>query len=103
MQIVRGVLDRVNGRTKIIVGTSHVGFDNLRQFTSEVMDAGASAIMVAPGTGLKTDDQIMGYFEGLVRAIGDDVPLVLQDYEFCASCSSVTQVSRSSSTRKRRP
>jgi 4-hydroxy-tetrahydrodipicolinate synthase len=80
MQIVRGVLDRVNGRTKIIVGTSHVGFDNLRQFTSEVMDAGASAIMVAPGTGLKTDDQIMGYFEGLVRAIGDDVPLVLQDY-----------------------
>jgi 4-hydroxy-tetrahydrodipicolinate synthase len=80
MQIVRGALERANGRAKIIVGAGQVGFDNLRQFTSEVMDAGASAIMVAPGTGLKTDDQILGYFEGMIKVVGDDVPLVLQDY-----------------------
>lgn len=80
MQIVKGTLKQVNGRTQIIVGASHVGFDNLRAFTGEVMDAGASAIMIAPASGLKTDDQILSYFDGMIRAIGDGVPLVLQDY-----------------------
>jgi 4-hydroxy-tetrahydrodipicolinate synthase len=80
MQIVRGALERVNGRAKIIVGAGQVGFDNLRRFANEVMDAGASAIMVAPGAGLKTDDQILAHFDGMVRVIGDEVPLVLQDY-----------------------
>ncbi|KWF06450.1 hypothetical protein WT55_21430 [Burkholderia pseudomultivorans] len=80
MQIVQSALGRVSGRAKIVVGAGHVGFDNLRQFTSEVLDAGASAIMVAPGPGLKTDEQVLSYFEAMVRAIGDDVPLVLQDY-----------------------
>ncbi|KXU96524.1 dihydrodipicolinate synthase family protein [Caballeronia megalochromosomata] len=80
LRIVRGVLKLVRGRAQVIMGAGQVGFDNLRAFTAEVMDEGASAIMVAPASGLKTDDQVLAYFDGVVRAIGDDVPLVVQDY-----------------------
>jgi 4-hydroxy-tetrahydrodipicolinate synthase len=45
-----------------------------------VMEMGAAGVMIAPGAGLKTDDQITAYFRNAVEAIGDDVPWVLQDY-----------------------
>jgi 4-hydroxy-tetrahydrodipicolinate synthase len=44
------------------------------------MDMGAAGVMIAPGAGLKTDDQITGYFRNAVEAIGSDIPWVLQDY-----------------------
>lgn len=80
MLILRSALRRAAGHAQIIVGASHVGFDSLRTFTANAMSAGASGIMVPPAGGLKTDDQITNYFDGLVTAIGDDVPIVLQDY-----------------------
>jgi 4-hydroxy-tetrahydrodipicolinate synthase len=80
MALVRRVLQRVNGRLQVIVGGSHVGFDNLRRFTSEVMAEGAAGIMVAPGAGLKTEEQVLQYFDGLVRTIGPYVPLAFQDF-----------------------
>jgi 4-hydroxy-tetrahydrodipicolinate synthase len=36
--------------------------------------------MVSPTTGLKTDEQIYGYIESVVRELGDRIPVVLQDY-----------------------
>jgi len=36
--------------------------------------------MIAPGSGLKTDDQIAAYFRNAVEAVGSDIPWVLQDY-----------------------
>ena len=44
------------------------------------MDAGAAAVLVAPPTGLRTDDQIFDYFRGVVDALGPDVPVIYQDY-----------------------
>src|ERR1700735_885000 len=52
----------------------------MRSLTRKVMDLGAAGVMVAPGAGLKTDDQISAYFRNAVDAIGSDVPWVLQDY-----------------------
>lgn len=80
LQIIRSALKRVNGTAQVIVGASHVGFDNLREFTAAAMDAGAVGIMVPPASGLKTEDQILKHFGGLTTAIGGDVPIVLQDY-----------------------
>lgn len=80
MQILNAALRRVDGRAQIIVGASHVGFDNMRAFAARVMDEGASAIMVSPVNGLKTDEQVLRYFDGLVRAVGEQVPIVMQDY-----------------------
>lgn len=75
--------DRVIKRAKgkpIIVGVSAPGFAAMRSLSRKVMDMGAAAVMIAPGAGLKTDDQITGYFRNAVEAIGGDIPWVLQDY-----------------------
>ena len=79
MALLQRVLKRAAGRMQVIVGVSHVGLDNFGDFTQQVMEAGASGIMVTPATGLKTEDQVLNYFEGLMGRIGA-VPMALQDY-----------------------
>jgi 4-hydroxy-tetrahydrodipicolinate synthase len=44
------------------------------------MAAGAAGVMIAPVPSLRTDDQIVAYYEQAVGAIGADVPFVIQDY-----------------------
>src|SRR6185369_13364641 len=73
------VIKRAQGRP-IIVGVSAPGFAAMRSLSLKVMDLGAAAVMIAPGAGLKTDDQIAAYFRNAVEAVGSDVPWVLQDY-----------------------
>ena len=80
MEIIQRVIRRINGAMRVIVGTSHLGFDNLRAYTDAAMSAGASGVMVAPAVGLKTEEQVLGYFDGLVGRIGTDVPLAFQDF-----------------------
>lgn len=64
----------------VIVGVSAPGFAAMRALTREVMDQGAAGVMIAPPNTLRTDDQIVGYYRDAARAIGDDVPFVIQDY-----------------------
>lgn len=73
------VIKRAAGKP-IIVGVSAPGFAAMRSLARKVMDMGAAGVMIAPGAGLKTDDQITGYFRNAVEAVGSDVPWVLQDY-----------------------
>lgn len=80
MALLQRVIRRANGAFKVIAGVGHVGFDNFQGFTRAVMDAGASGIMVAPAAGLKTEDQVAGYFDALVGRIGTEVPIALQDF-----------------------
>jgi len=44
------------------------------------MSAGAAAVMIAPPSSLRTDDQIVTYYAQAVEAIGADIPFVIQDY-----------------------
>jgi 4-hydroxy-tetrahydrodipicolinate synthase len=74
------VIARVNGRVQIIVGASSPGNRNLKSFASKMMDLGASGVMVSPIAGLKNDEQIETYIGGVVRDLGEQVPIVLQDY-----------------------
>lgn len=80
IELLRRVARRVDGRLKIIAGVAQGGFDEFKAFTDAVMDEGAAGIMVAPAPGLKTEDQVLGYFEALAARIGDAVPIALQDY-----------------------
>src|SRR5450755_4271848 len=73
------VIKRANGKP-IIVGVSAPGFAAMRSLSRKVMEMGAAGVMIAPGAGLKTDDQITAYFRNAVEAIGSDIPWVLQDY-----------------------
>ncbi len=79
LQFVTTCARHVNGRVPIIVGAATPWIDNLKSFAHGVMDAGAAAIMFAPMTGLRTDDQITRFVEQVSSAL-HDVPLVLQDY-----------------------
>jgi len=73
------------GEKPVIVGVSAPGFAVMRTLASHAMDAGAAGVMIAPPPHLRTDDQIVGYFEQAVQAIGEDVPWVLQDYPLTLS------------------
>ena len=68
-----------NFKLPIIVGVSAAGMDNLIGLSKRAMDAGAAGVMVAPMPGLKTDEQIYGYFEQVAVGLAG-IPWVLQDY-----------------------
>ena len=77
--VARRVIRRVP-TLPVVVGVSAPGFAAMRALTREVMDAGAAGVMIAPPNTLRTDDQIVGYYQQAAEAIGTDVPFVLQDY-----------------------
>ena len=74
------VLARVNGRVPVIVGASSAGFAPMKELTDAVMDLGASGVMVAPPSTLRTDDQIASYFQMVDETLGPGVPWCLQDH-----------------------
>lgn len=77
---VRQVLRRVAGRVPVVVGASAPGFAPMRELTQDVMAMGAAGVMVAPASTLRTDDQIVAYFEMVQETVGAGVPWVLQDH-----------------------
>jgi 4-hydroxy-tetrahydrodipicolinate synthase len=79
LALAERVIKRAGGKP-IIVGVSAPGFAAMRSLSRKVMEMGAAGVMIAPAAGLKTDDQITGYFRNAVEAIGSDIPWVLQDY-----------------------
>ena len=76
--IVRRVIGRVS--LPIVVGVSAPGFAAMRALTQDVMDAGAAGVMIAPPNTLRADDSIVAYYGQASKAIGADVPFVIQDY-----------------------
>ena len=80
LSLVKTAIRSVNNRVPVIVGVSSPGFADMEQISNAVMDAGASGVMVSPVVGLKSNEQILYYFDEVVKAIGDDVPFVLQDF-----------------------
>ncbi len=77
---VQRVLARVDGRVPVVVGASAAGFAPMRELSDSVMEKGASGVMVAPASTLRTDDQILAYFDMVGETVGADVPWVLQDH-----------------------
>jgi 4-hydroxy-tetrahydrodipicolinate synthase len=77
---VKQVLARVAGRVPVVVGASAPGFAPMRELTTSVMAMGAAGVMVAPPSTVRTDDQIVAYFDMVQETVGKDVPWVLQDH-----------------------
>src|SRR4051812_25053909 len=80
LELVTRVARRANGRLSIIAGASQTGFGEMKSFVAAAMQAGASGVMVAPAGNLKTEDQILAYYEAVSAQIGADVPIALQDH-----------------------
>ena len=79
VSITRAMTARASG-LPIIAGVSSPGFASMRILAQEVMAAGAAGVMIAPPNTLRTDDQIVTYYQQASDAIGADIPIVLQDY-----------------------
>lgn len=77
---VARVVSRVAGRIPVVVGASGAGFASIAELSFAVMDDGAAGVMIAPPSNLRTDDQIVNYFNGVGDAIGRRTPFVLQDF-----------------------
>ena len=52
----------------------------MRELTESVMDMGAAGVMVAPPGTVKTNEQIVAYFDMVNETLGPKVPWVLQDH-----------------------
>jgi 4-hydroxy-tetrahydrodipicolinate synthase len=79
LDIARQTLVRASDKP-VVVGVSAPGLAAIGELTKAVMDLGAAGVMVAPPTGLRTNEQIIGYYAQVVNTIGTDVPIVLQDF-----------------------
>ncbi len=79
LNFVRAALKQIGGKVPVVVGASAAGLDNLAQFARRAVDAGASGVMVAPIPGLRTDEQVYGYFDQVAERLRD-IPWVLQDF-----------------------
>lgn len=64
----------------VVVGASAPGFAPMRELTESVMALGAAGVMVAPPPSVRSDDQIVAYFDMVQATLGADVPWVLQDH-----------------------
>ena len=89
---VQRVLKRVSGRVPVVVGASAPGFAPMGELTSSVMAMGAAGVMVAPPASLRTDDQIVAYFDMVSETLGPDVPWVLQDHPVATGVQMSTSV-----------
>lgn len=89
---VKTVLARVDGRVPVVVGASSPGFAPMRELTESVMNMGASGVMIAPPPAVRTDDQIMAYFDMVNETLGGQVPWVLQDHPLSTGVQMSTSV-----------
>ena len=89
---VRQVLARVAGKVPVVVGASAPGFAAMKELTDSVMDLGASGVMVAPPPSVRTDDQIVAYFQMVDETLGPRVPWVLQDHPVSTTVQMSTPV-----------
>lgn len=92
VRFAKRVLARVAGRVPVIVGASASGFAAMRELSESVMTLGAAGVMVAPAATLRTDDQIVAYFDMVTTTLGADVPWVLQDHPVATGVQMATGV-----------
>jgi 4-hydroxy-tetrahydrodipicolinate synthase len=91
--IVQQVVRRA-GKLPVVVGVTAPGFAAMRALTRAAMDAGAAGVMIAPPNTLRTDEQIVSYYQQAAEAVGADVPFVLQDYPLTFSVQMTPAVIR---------
>ena len=77
--IVGTVVQQVNGRAKVIVGTSADGLRTCVEFSREAAALGAAGVMVSPPRALKLNtESVVAHYKALAEAV--DCPIVVQDY-----------------------
>jgi 4-hydroxy-tetrahydrodipicolinate synthase len=73
-------LKRVDGRVPVIVGASLQSNDRIADFSAACMTAGAGGVMIAPLSGLKTDQAVIDYYAGVFQKLDPATPVCFQDF-----------------------
>ena len=77
-QLLRVILDEVDGRVPVVVSSGHTGTDVAVALSREAEAAGASALMVMPPYLLKPDAEgVYQYFAAIAEAVS--IPIMVQD------------------------
>lgn len=89
------VIKRVTARTDlpVIVGVSAPGLATIAALSETAMENGAAGVMVAPPGNLRTDDQIVSYFQNVADTLGE-TPWVLQDFPLVTNVQITPKVLR---------
>ena len=77
---IQTMLKRVAGRVPVIVGVTNAGITNIAAVSKHAMDQGAAGVMIAPPSGLVTDEKLYNYFAHCFEALGPDIPVCYQDF-----------------------
>lgn len=78
-QVLDIVMEEVNGRVPVVVGTSHQNADTTVQLSRQAFAAGAAAVMIAPPTfETPTDDVVTDYYDRMASSL--DGAIVVQDF-----------------------
>jgi len=78
IEILKKVLDSVDSRIPVIVGTEHSGTKAAVARSVEAEKLGASAVMLYPPTFVKPDEaNVLSYFKAVGSAI--NIPVIIQD------------------------
>ncbi|MEM6987477.1 MAG: dihydrodipicolinate synthase family protein [Pseudomonadota bacterium] len=87
------VVQRVVRRASVpvIVGVSAPGYSAIDALSNTAMDAGAAGVMVAPPSKLRTDEQILRYYQDVAERLGA-TPFVLQDFPLATGVLIATSV-----------
>lgn len=73
------VVETVNHRVPIVVGTSHEHLDTCIALSKTAVSAGAAGVMIAPPRmGKPTDEAVIGLYESIAAQIS--APIVVQDF-----------------------
>ena len=77
--VLETVVDHVQGRIGVVVGTSADGTRTCIQYSRQAKDAGATAVMVSPPRMPKLNSEaVVRHFTALAEAV--DIEIVVQDY-----------------------
>jgi 4-hydroxy-tetrahydrodipicolinate synthase len=76
-RVIEAFVKRVNGRIPVVVGTSAPATDLAIRYSRQATDLGATALMVAPPTNLRSLDAVREYYRRVHEAT--ILPIVVQD------------------------
>ncbi len=77
--VTETVVRQIDGRGKVIVGTSADGVRTCIEYSREAHALGAAAVMVSPVRALKLNSEsVVSQYKALADAV--DIPIVVQDY-----------------------
>ena len=80
VEAAKRFLAAVGAKIPVIVGVSNPGTAQLVKIARTVMELGAAGVMVNPIPNLKTDEAVLGYIAGVMKSLGPDIPVCIQDY-----------------------